>query len=30
MQMNLQNQKRLTDLENELTVAGGRDGGSDS
>ena len=27
--MNLQNKKRLTDLENELTVAGGRDGGSD-
>ena len=24
--MNLQNKKRLTDLENELTVAGGRDG----
>ena len=28
--MNLQNRKRLTDLENELMVAGGRDGGRDS
>ena len=25
IQMNLRNRKRLTDLENEVTVAGGRD-----
>ena len=27
IQMNLQNRKRLTDLENELVVAEGKDGG---
>ena len=27
IQKNLQNTKRFTDLENELTVVGGRDGG---
>ena len=30
IQMNLQNRNRLTDLEKELMVAGGKDGGRDS